>query len=164
LALRWLGRRDYTTAELRARLVARGGPDAPVDAVLTALAEQGLVDDRRAAASHVRLAARVKLRGRARVARELAARGLDREIIDEAVAAIPATDEADAIAQVLARKRLPPRLDAPARRRLVQHLLRRGFSADGIRRALAVHPGAGDDDDETHVGCKLNAVPPGPEK
>ena len=144
LALRLLGRRDYTSAELQEKLVARGAAPEEVASLMAALRGQGLVDDRRVAAAHVRSASRVKLRGRARIARELAARGLDRDVIDEALAALPREAEAGTIADVLVRKRVPAKLSPAERRRLFQHLLRRGFSADAISKALGKATSDGD--------------------
>jgi regulatory protein len=136
LALRLLGRRDYTAAELRQKLIDRETAPDDADAVIAQLTADGLVDDRRAAAAHVRTAAGLKLRGRGRIARELAARGVDAEVAGEALGALPPDTDAEAIARILARKRLPARLDPAERRRIFQHLLRRGFSADAIARAL----------------------------
>jgi regulatory protein len=136
VALRLLGRRDYTSAELQEKLVARGGVDADVESLLAALRERGLVDDRRAAAAHVRTATRVKLRGRRRVALELTARGVDPDVADDLLREVSAEDEGAAIATVLARKHVPPRLTLDERRRIFQHLLRRGFSSDQISKAL----------------------------
>ena len=61
----------------------------------------------------------------------------------DAVGALPAEDEPAAIRKVLERRRTPGKLDPAARRRLFQHLLRRGFSTDGIKKALG-----GQDTDE----------------
>ena len=80
-ALRLLSRRDYTTHELRAKLVDRDYSEAEVAECVDGLQGQGLLDDRRAAAAHVRTASRVKNRGRLRIQRELEARGLARDVI-----------------------------------------------------------------------------------
>jgi regulatory protein len=142
-ALRLLGRRDYTSAELEKKLLAKGADAAEVAAVLEDLRSRDLLSDRRAGAAHVRTAMRLKLRGRGRVARELMARGIDAELARELLAAMPADAEGAAIAAVLARKRLPARLSPIERRRIFHHLLRRGFSADAIQAAL----GARNDDE-----------------
>jgi regulatory protein len=142
-ALRLLGRRDYTQAELDSRLIARGYPAAAVRDVLTRLAADGLVDDRRAAGAHVRTAGRIKGRGRQRIARELAARGVDEDLAADALAELSPDDERAALARLLARSPLPPHPTPADRRRLFQRLIRRGFSADLIARALRYRP---DDD------------------
>jgi regulatory protein len=144
VALRLLGRRDYTTAELTEKLEQRGYEDDAIAALTKALRADRLLDDRRVAEAHVRSASRIKRRGRLRIERELLARGIDRSAAQNAVATLSADDDLAAIRQILARKRVPQRLDPAARRRLFQHLMRRGFSADAISKVL----GRRDDDDE----------------
>lgn len=135
-ALRLLGRRDYSTAELRERLVKKHFGAEDIAETLAALTDERLLDDRRVAASHVRVAASVKGRGRLRIARELEARGIERGLIHDALAALPAEDETAAIRAFLARKRVPDRITAAEHRRLFNQLLRRGFSADAIAKVF----------------------------
>lgn len=143
MALRLLSRRDYTEAELRTKLEERGYPQDPLDDTIRQLTERGALNDPRVAAAHARTSAIVKGRGRHRVLRELQARGLSRDVIDEAMASLPAGSEAKAIRRILERKHWPARPSLQLRRRMFQHLLRRGFPADAIRRAL----GSGVEDD-----------------
>jgi len=135
-ALRLLGRRDYTRAELTERLTRRGYPADEVEAALQRLTGEGLVDDRRVAAAFIRVASRVKGRGRIRIARDLEARGVDAAIIQECLDALPEDEDQDAIQRLLDRRNLPARLSLADRRRLFQQLLRRGFPSDAIARAL----------------------------
>jgi regulatory protein len=135
-ALRLLGRREYTVAELRSRLVARGYPPDDTDRALETLVAERLADDRRAALAHIRTGSRIKGRGRHRLRRELEARGVDPDLVSDLLAGHSETDELAAATQVLARKRPAGRLSMADRRRLFQHLLRRGFSADLIARVL----------------------------
>jgi regulatory protein len=139
-ALRLLGRRDYTAAELTRKLAERGYPPDDVAGALDRLTAEGLLDDRRTAAAHVRTASRVKGRGRLRIARELEARGIDPSIIADALSALTPEDESLELTRLLAR-RLPGRPDQAARRRVFQHLLRRGFPAELIAAALRRHSG-----------------------
>ena len=135
-ALRLLGRRDYTTEELRTRLIARGFSPDDVARALEALVADGLADDRRAARTHIRTGSRVKGRGRRRLRQELDRRGLSAEIATEALAEHSDDDELAALRRVLARRRVKGRLSMAERRRLFQQLLRRGFAPDVIARAL----------------------------
>lgn len=135
-AIALLSRRDYTITELTTRLLDRGFDAERIDATLRELASAGLVDDARAAASHVRTAVQVKGRGRIRVARELAARGLTRDAVDRALEGIEASDEDEAIRKLLKRKRYPASPTLKERQRMFQHLLRRGFRSDQIRTVL----------------------------
>jgi regulatory protein len=136
MALRLLMRRDYTSAELRDRLLDKGVTDADADDCVARLTADRTLDDRRVALAHVRTARDIKGRGRLRIERELVQRGIAPALAHEAVAILPGDDEQAQIARVLARKRLPARLSLAERRRLFQHLLRRGFPADAISKAL----------------------------
>ena len=144
-ALALLTRRDYTTAELRKKLLDReyAGPD--VDEIVRSLTAAGLLNDARVAAAHVRTAAGIKGRGRWRIQRELEARGIDRAIVRDVIAGLSADDESAAIRRFLTRTRLPVAPTAPQRRRVFQQLVRRGFSIQDIDRALGRHGG----DDES---------------
>jgi len=135
-ALRLLMRRDYTAAELRNRLLDKGHTDENADECISRLLADGTLDDRRVALLHVRTARDIKGRGRLRIERELIQRGIASSLAHELVASLPAEDEQAQLARILARKRLPARLSLPERRRLFQHLLRRGFPAEAISKAL----------------------------
>ena len=137
-ALRLLGRRDYTTVELTRKLLDRGYEPATVDATLAALRADRSLDDARAAASHVRMASRIKGRGRHRIKRELEARGVPAAIAKAALDELPKEDESAQLARLLARKRPAGTLSPADRQRLFRQLLRRGFDADAIGRALRV--------------------------
>ena len=135
-ALRLLGRRDYTASELTDRLSQRGYDDEAIQQVIVRLRSERSLDDRRVAEAHVRSASRIKRRGRLRIERELIARGIDRATASAALAALSPDDDVTAIRQVLARKRVPAKLDPAARRRIFQHLMRRGFAAGAISKVL----------------------------
>jgi regulatory protein len=135
-ALRLLGRRDYTRAEITSRLLDKGYPADDVDTAIAALVADRSIDDRRAALAHVRAAARLKGRGRLRIARELEHRGVAKDLAREALSELPVEDERAAIRRFLERKRFPERPTAIERRRAFQQLLRRGFTVDAVSRAL----------------------------
>lgn len=135
-ALRLLGRRDYSAAEITTRLVERGYEATDVETTITALVADGAIDDRRTAFAHVRTAARVKGRGAHRIRRELEARGIAAGVIADAMAQISPDDDRAAIERLLARRRHTRPIPPDERRRLFQQLMRRGFAADAIARAL----------------------------
>jgi regulatory protein len=139
-ALRLLGRRDYSSAELITRLVDRGYAVDDVRTAVDDLTADGAIDDRRTAFSHVRTAARVKGRGTHRIRRELEARGIAAPIIREALEQLSPDDDLGAIRRLLARRRLPQPIPPDQRRRLFAQLLRRGFAASLVSRALAWDP------------------------
>jgi regulatory protein len=136
VALRLLGRRDYTAAELRRRLIDRGFAPDLVDATIADLREQGLQNDTRAALAHVRTASRVKGRGPHRIKYELQARGVPADAIEASTASLTPEDVRETLERLLARKRITLPLPPDERHRLFQRLLRRGFPADAILAVL----------------------------
>jgi regulatory protein len=135
-ALALLGRRDYTEAELRRKLAERGFPAGEIDAALVALRAERLVDDRRAALAHIRTGTRIKTRGRHRLRRELEVRGIDPALADELLGGVTDDDEVGTLRAFLDRRGRSDDRSTAGRRRLFQQLLRRGFSADVVARAL----------------------------
>ncbi|HEY1420459.1 MAG TPA: RecX family transcriptional regulator [Candidatus Dormibacteraeota bacterium] len=129
-----LGRRAHSQTELRRKLGRRGHPEPEVDAALARLCELGYLDDRSFAEGHVRRR-QVGLGPRA-LAAELAARGVDRQVADGALAGF------DGDAQLASATRLAERLCGrkgySGYREMLDSigpkLLRRGFSP-GIARA-----------------------------
>ena len=147
-ALGLLSRRDYTSAELSARLIDRGYSAEDVAQALNDMTAAGAVNDARVAAAHVRTAVNVKGRGRHRVSRELAERGLSRQAIDDALSAIEPGGERDALIKILKRKRYPEHPTLAERQRMYQHLLRRGFAGDLIRRVVGGATWSAEDESE----------------
>jgi regulatory protein len=140
IALRLLGRRDYTTYELTRKLRDRGFDDDTVAQTVAALSQQGVLNDRRAADAHVRTASRVKSRGPARIRRELESRGVPAEDITAATSDLSDDQVRESIARLLQRKGVPQPVPLDARPKLFQHLLRRGFPARLISEALKYNP------------------------
>jgi regulatory protein len=131
-----MGRRDYTAAELRERLIEKGHDAGEVDEQIELLTDDGTINDRRVATTAIRVASQVKGRGRMRIRQELIARGVSKALADELLAELPPDDEQAAIRKFLDRRRVPVDLPLPARQKVFQQLLRKGFTADAITRAL----------------------------
>jgi regulatory protein len=129
--LRLLAGREFTAAECRARLIDRGHTAADADAAIQELVDEGSLDDNRVARAYARTAIDVKGRGRLRIARELAEKGVPRDVIAAALAdTFGDVDERALVARAIQKKlRGRPR---PANTsdfaRLYQYLLRQGFS------------------------------------
>lgn len=136
VALRLLGRRDYTQEELRRRLTDRGFPPDEIEAALDRLREEGFQDDARAAQAFVRTATHIKGRGPLRIRQELKARGVHADTISTATAGLTPEQVRTAIDQILTRKRITRPIPRDQRQRLFQHLIRRGFPADAVLKAL----------------------------
>ena len=84
-ALRYLGRREYTAAELRQRLTERGAQAADIVEVLECLRQGGYQSDARTAEVHIRQRICYAPRGRALVAQELKERGVSAGLVSAAL-------------------------------------------------------------------------------
>jgi regulatory protein len=106
-ALRQLARREHTRAELERKLAPAAQTPEALAALLDELAQRGWLSERRALEQVVR--ARRGRFGSARIRRELERRGVPRELIAEATAAL-GPDDARA-ARALRRRKFgaPPR-------------------------------------------------------
>lgn len=140
-ALRLLEFRARSVAELRRKLLRKGGSSHEVDVVIERLREQKLLDD----VSFAREFARSKVVGsgssRHRVVQELRRKGVAPSIADDAVAGLverEGIDPSEAVHRVAQKKwRSMSGLDEfTRRRRLYAFLARRGFSPDEIRSAM----------------------------
>jgi regulatory protein len=130
MALRMLERQPRTRVELERALVRRGVPAEAAASVLDRFTEVGLVDDEAFAVAWVD--SRHVGRGLARraLSAELRQRGVDEEIVRDAVGAVSADDE-EAAARALVRRRFPAMARLPRDtqvRRMVGMLARKGFS------------------------------------
>ena len=136
-ALWLLGRRAYTTAELRARLRRRSLPEADAERVVARLVELGLLDDRAYARDHVER--RAATRGRLALQQELRRKGVAEDLIDAAVGVGSDDDQRRAAAALLRKQawRFAAAADAAkARARAYALLARRGFPPDAAREAV----------------------------
>jgi regulatory protein len=129
IALRRLNAAPRSRAELAEDLRKRGIPEEAADEVLDRFTEVGLIDD--AAYANAWVGSRHRGRGLARpvLRRELQAKGIAAQLVEEALDVIDDAAEIDR-ARALAVRRLPSliRLDAASRqRRLIGFLMRRGY-------------------------------------
>ena len=148
-ALAHLSRRAHGRRELERKLLRKGFEAAEVGRVLDRLTAAGLVDD--AATSDALARSRTgRGMGKNRIASELRSRGLSRENIDRAVAAIPEADQREALRKAFEKKSrtLPAGLTPAARsKKLFDHLVRRGFQAGAVLEALRKKGESPDDPD-----------------
>lgn len=137
-ALGLLAVRPRTRRELHTRLVRAGFETDEVAAELDRLQAVGLVDDARFAADFVEHALDRRLEGRRSIASGLAAKGLDRGLIREALEAAGGDDEERLERLARARAgRLGGLAPEAAYRRLVSFLVRRGHDASAARTVAA---------------------------
>jgi len=146
LCLRLLTARARTRSELAAQLTKRGYPDDVGERVLDRLADVGLVDDRDFAEQWVRSRRVNAGKGKRALASELRTKGIDDELIADALADIDASAERTRAEQLVADKLRRERLsddtdDTKVARRLVAMLARRGYGQsmafDVVKVALA---------------------------
>ncbi len=131
-----LARREHSRAELEDKLRRRGYPEAEVAAALDALQEEGLLSHARYAESFVR--ARVERgQGPLRIGFELRRRGLQPDLIEEALAPYAGEWVARARTEMARRFGASPPGDFAERARRMRFLERRGFPAEVIRQAVA---------------------------
>ena len=146
LCLRLLTARARTRAELAGQLAKRGYPDDVSARVLDRLAQVGLVDDQDFAEQWVRSRRVNAGKGKRALASELRTKGIDDELIADALADIDTAAERARAEQLVADKLRRERLtdesdDAKVARRLVGMLARRGYAQtlafDVVKVALA---------------------------
>ena len=138
-ALRLLAIRPRTVRELRDKLARRGHAPEAIAALLADLSASGLLDDARFARMWIESRAALKPMGQARLRAELAAKGVDRELVDAALSALrDGLDEPAAALQLAQRKaRAFQGLGREAReRRIAGFLGRRGYSGGVISATL----------------------------
>lgn len=132
VCLRLLTVRARTRAELEEQLAKRGYPDEVGARVLDRLTEVGLVDDADFAEQWVRSRRINAGKGKRALAAELRKKGIDNELIDDALSGIDAAAErerAEELVQArLRRESLADGDDVKITRRLVGMLARRGYS------------------------------------
>ncbi|MBV9802895.1 MAG: regulatory protein RecX [Solirubrobacterales bacterium] len=145
---RYLNRRERTQAEMRARLSRASADPAEVERALEILLEQGYLDDARFARLFAQDKRELDQWGSDRIRRTLLARGVDRELVDDALEDQPGNDSERERAVALLRRRFPsPPRDRRERERAFGMLLRRGYDSDLALEAIAAvtaHQGASD--------------------
>ena len=136
-AIAALARREYSRAELRAKLIASGAPSTETDAALDEVAALGYLSDARYAQAEV--SRKTGAYSRRAIAELLKSRGVAAEVTGAALASSEADDREVMIA--LWRRRFG---QAPANQRdkarQVRFLQSRGFALSAILRLLREPP------------------------
>jgi regulatory protein len=132
-ALRLLSGREYSRPELERKLGPHEEEPGQLRRVLDELQAKGFIDHRRVAESVVHRRA-VKL-GAARIRQELQAKGLDAQLVAEAVAGLRPS-ELQRAREIWQRRFEQPPADAAERAKQARFLAARGFDGEVIRRVL----------------------------
>jgi regulatory protein len=139
IAHRHLERRERTEAQMRRHLQAKRLEPPIVDATIAALREAGQLDDARFA----RLFAQDKreLQGWAndRIRRTLVACGVDRETVDQTLAAEGSPSELDRAVDLLRQRFTRPLRDRRERERAFRVLVRKGYDSELAVDALSAY-------------------------
>lgn len=136
-ALRLLGARNRSEAEVRERLCRAGYEEEIVSDVVAWLYRLGYLDDERFAREWVEARLRSRPSGRIRLAWELRQKGVEPETVERALANLDADAEV-ALAVEAARRRYGAERAAPEAlaRKVHAFLVRRGFPSYAVRRAV----------------------------
>ena len=127
-------KREYCTADIRRKALERLEWDAAAaEAVVSALAGEGYVDDRRYAAAFAREKSALTGWGPVKIRTALLARGIPRDIAVEALGEIDPDRAAAKLEKVLEAKWRTLRDDPQGRLKLIRFALSRGYDYDPIR-------------------------------
>jgi regulatory protein len=134
-ALRLLGNREHSRAELQRKLALHEDEPGQLQRVLDELQAKGFISDERVAESVLhRRAARL---GTARLRQELQAKGLAPELVSQALEPLRG-NEIERARDVWRRKFEAPPQDATERARQARFLAARGFSGEVIAKVLRI--------------------------
>ncbi len=129
-ALRLLARREHSRAELARKLRTYASPEEELETLLEDLSRRKFLSDERYAESRAHALSRKY--GAARIAHELRAKGLGKELAEQASGVARAT-EVERAREIWRRKfRIAPRT-REERAKQMRFLQSRGFSFDAIR-------------------------------
>jgi regulatory protein len=136
-AMRALDQRMQSSRELRTRLMRKGFDAETIDRALEKLSDYGYLNDERFAELWIENRLAHRPRGKRMLEQELRQKGIERQVVDETVAAMDIDDRAAALE--LARKRLKSVHGLPLeeqKKKLTGILARRGFDYGVIRTTL----------------------------
>ena len=131
-ALELLSRRPMSRQELKSKLIQKGQDEDTAEYCAAWLCDNGLLDDESYAAAVTRHYA-AKGYGPGRIRGELSRRGVDRELWDDTIQAMP--ENTDKLDRFIAARLTDPE-DRDQIRKVSAALCRRGYSWEEIRSAL----------------------------
>lgn len=139
LAYRHLARRERTEHELRTRLAQRDIEAEVAEEALAMLRERGHVDDAGYARRLVEDRRTLDGWGRERIERRLRSVSISEDLIAAALAGHDADGERAAALELLRRRHGVGLPDAPARRRALGMLVRKGYELETAAEAVRAH-------------------------
>lgn len=126
---------DRTETQLRQKLKQGEYPEEIIERAIEYVKGYRYVDDGRYARQYVHCFCEKK--SRYQIIQELMRRGIERETIEQALEENPDIDETEQIQKWMEKRKFDPEnADVRERQRFYGFLMRRGFSAESIRKAL----------------------------
>ena len=147
-ALKMLGARELSEAQVRQRLARRGYDSEDIDAAVERLKADRSIDDERAARAMAHAETGLKKRGRLRVKTRLQAAGISADVARRAIQETFQNIDVDALIAAALRQRLRGReriADEREFQRLYRYLVGQGFEPDRVLALLRRHKQHGDD-------------------
>ena len=138
-ALRYLSYRDRSTLEVTQYLEKKEHPQPVIQQALDALIELNYINDQRFALEWGRYKINKQKLGKSRLYVELLNKGIDKEILESTLITLYENNPEAELAAECTRKKLNSLKgveEEKKKRRLIQYLKRRGFSADIIYQSL----------------------------
>jgi regulatory protein len=138
-ALRYLSYRDRSTLEVIQYLEKKEHPQPVIQQALDALIELNYVNDQRFALEWGRYKINKQKLGKSRLYTELLKKGIDKEVLESTLAILYEDNPETELAIQCARKKMNSLQgveEEKKKRRLIQYLKRRGFSADIIYQSI----------------------------
>ena len=138
-ALKMLGRRELSEAQVRQRLTRRGHEPDAIDAAIARLRAERAIDDARVAEAIVRTQTSIRRRGKLRVLRQIERAGIADTTARRAVDEVFGGLDTDALLEASLAKRLrgDEQIAGEAQfARLYRYLMGQGFEPDRIIAAL----------------------------
>jgi regulatory protein len=140
----FLNRRDRTVSEIRGHLERKGiGPEL-AEASIATLIDRGFLNDERFAQLFIADKRELEQWGTERIRRGLLARGIERDLVEAAMARAPDDQageetELDRALALLRRRHPSPPSDRREREQALGLLLRKGYGSELALDALAAH-------------------------
>lgn len=129
---------EYCRADMRRMMARWDMPDDARERVLARLQKEGFVDDRRYAGAFTRDKFRYNKWGVVKIALQLRMKGIDPDIIDEAVKEVDDNTALATLRKIIKAKRatVKGKSDYEVNCKLLRFALSRGFSMDNINKVL----------------------------
>lgn len=138
-ALRYLSYRDRSKLEVTQYLEKKEHPQPVIQQALNALIELNYINDQRFALEWGRYKINKQKLGKSRLYVELLNKGIDKEILESTLRILYDNNSETELAEQCVRKKMNSLKgveEEKKKRRLIQYLKRRGFSADIIYQSL----------------------------